>query len=109
MKAWLLGLALALFQAAPTTTPSAALPACCIRAGELKPLPPTMGMVSPSSWRAWVTIPTAAAMRAEQTRASGLVPLICVSWAEKSLSALAKVWVLLMATPLASRAFLNSS
>ena len=91
------------FQAAPTTTPSAASPASAMSFGLLKPLPPMMGMVMPSS-RAWVTSGMAASIRPETTIASGFWPLAWVSSARKSVSALEKVIVSRICTPSVLRA-----
>ena len=81
------GVSLAAFQAAPTIVPSAAAPAFLMNAGEFRPLPPMIGALMPS-WRAWVAI-CAPSASAETITASGLVPLISVNCAEKSVSVVA--------------------
>ena len=75
---------------------------------EFMPLPPMTGRLMPS-WRACTMIGAPSASRADSTMASGLVPLILVSWALKSTSPLAKVSVVVTGIFWSSRAFLKLS
>ena len=102
------GLSEAEFQAAPTTTPSAASPASCISCGLLNPLPPMIGTSSPTS-RAWLTSGIAASIRPETTIASGSAPAASVSSGRKSVSLTEKVSVFETSTPSASSESANTS
>ena len=93
----------ALFQAVPTSTPSAAGPALAMSFGELKPLPPMMGTFQPSC-RAWETMVAACSTSADTMRNSGFLAFSAVSWALKSRSFVAKVWMSTIGTPWPPRA-----